>query len=408
MLKTEYESELRFIFKQTYDPSINYWVSPPANIDGSEDYLDGEDPWISFIELLVTLSFRKLTGDAARTATKAVLYSSDKESRVWMSRILGRDLKIGASYGTIERLFPKEKLIEFFGLQLCDAWNPAQEITRPMMVDWKMDGVRCLIFCDNDGNLSVMSRNGKPLFNFDLIFEELRKSDYRGYVLDGEIVGKNFNKSSSAKAKNDSSGMEDLVYYAWDILPYDEWMKGTFNDSQFLRRKLLDTFVRDRNLTRVIHLEWWMAKNHEELNALSLEASKLGKEGVIVKDPDAKYFFGRDARWAKYKPRFTDTFKIVGFYEGNGRLAGTLGGLYVEGEPREYFDFHSKYRSAAYELNFSIVKSKCGSGFDDAMRRAIWDKRDKYLGMSVELFFDSVTPDASLRFPIFRRFRNDE
>ena len=84
--------------------------------------------------------------------------------------------------------------------------------------------------------------------------------------------------------------------------------------------------------------------------------------------------------------------EIVGFEEGEGRLAGKLGAVLV------------RYK------NGNVVK--VGSGFSDELREMIWDHQDETLGKIIEVQYFEETKNAdggeSLRFPIFKDFRSDK
>lgn len=54
-----------------------------------------------------------------------------------------------------------------------------------------------------------------------------------------------------------------------------------------------------------------------------------GGEGLVVRDPDAKYEQKRSATLLKWKPQRDAEAKVVGFTEGKGRFAGQLGAMKV-------------------------------------------------------------------------------
>jgi DNA ligase-1 len=97
----------------------------------------------------------------------------------------------------------------------------------------------------------------------------------------------------------------------------------------------------------------------------------------------------------KVKKMNTVDLEIVGFEEGSGRLAGTLGAIHV------------RYKDG------NIVK--VGSGFSDELRKLIWKNawlEQTDLGKIVEIQYFEETTNAdggiSLRFPVFKDFRPDK
>ena len=77
---------------------------------------------------------------------------------------------------------------------------------------------------------------------------------------------------------------------------------------------------------------------------------------------------------------------IEGFVEGTGKHEGKLGSVIV---------------------TFDGVQVQVGSGFSDELRGQIWADQQSFLGRTVEIRYQEVTPDGSLRFPTFKCFRND-
>jgi DNA ligase-1 len=84
--------------------------------------------------------------------------------------------------------------------------------------------------------------------------------------------------------------------------------------------------------------------------------------------------------------------EVVGYEEGSGRLAGTLGAILV------------RYKDG------NIVK--VGSGFSDEMRASIRSAPSDVIGKIIECQYFEETTNAdggiSLRFPVFKDFRPDK
>ena len=59
--------------------------------------------------------------------------------------------------------------------------------------------------------------------------------------------------------------------------------------------------------------------------------TEQGYEGVVLRHPDVPYHEGRSNHLLKYKFFKEADLRIVGIIDGEGRLAGTLGSLTVEG-----------------------------------------------------------------------------
>jgi DNA ligase-1 len=105
---------------------------------------------------------------------------------------------------------------------------------------------------------------------------------------------------------------------------------------------------------------------------------------------NAEYMFKRTTALLKVKKMNTLDLEIVGYEEGSGRLAGTLGAIHV------------RYKDG------NIVK--VGSGFSDRLRAELWRARGDFLGQICEIQYFEETTNAdggiSLRFPVFKDFRD--
>jgi len=77
---------------------------------------------------------------------------------------------------------------------------------------------------------------------------------------------------------------------------------------------------------------------------------------------------------------------IDSLLEGTGKHEGKLGSVVV---------------------NFNGVDVQVGSGFSDELRTSIWNDQASHIGRMIEVRYQEVTPDGSLRFPTFVCFRND-
>jgi len=91
----------------------------------------------------------------------------------------------------------------------------------------------------------------------------------------------------------------------------------------------------------------------------------------------------------KLKYETTEDFYVVNFYEGQGRLQGSLGAIGVGKEKgRELM--------------------RVGGGFTDEERQAVWNHLTLYDGMVVEVRGKGCFESGALRHPEFVRWRRDK
>lgn len=263
-----------------------------------------------------------------------------------------------------------------------------------MIASPKLDGIRVLI----DPVLGPITRKLKPVPNVPT-HAYLSKPLF--HYLDGEImVGDTFSDVTSAIMSHD--GRPDFTYHIFDSfefpnLPYKERLASL--RSIDVRVKVLESII-------VNSLE----------DVLEAETQYLlqGYEGLMLRKPSGRYKFNRSTLneqiLLKLK-RFKDSdAEIIGFeelYKNNNKLEAnnlgyaersssqdglvpmnTLGSLVVQSED--------------FELTFKI-----GSGYDEATRQDIWNRRDKLLGKMVKVKYQDIGMKDRPRFPIFLGFRED-
>lgn len=279
----------------------------------------------------------------------------------------------------------------------------------------KLDGVRVMM----NGN-RIWTRTGKPLEDklpwLAARFNELFGPDV---VLDGEIGywkipegtdephlmrGKvmDFNKTmriigsgpEEAIRKTQENLPDQLVFCAFDIL----FMNGfTTNMPDKDRHSLLiDLFKQSWSAT-----QWepfTVVDRMPEFDDVYLQhIFSLGGEGVMLKNPEAKYQLGkRPARhWYKIKAFKTADVFITDFLPGTGKYEGQIGALIL---------------SAYDALTSSIhVVGKC-SGFTDELRQQMTNNFEQYKFKVIEVkYFGRVgIGEEGLRHPQFVRFRPDK
>ena len=152
--------------------------------------------------------------------------------------------------------------------------------------------------------------------------------------------------------------------------------------------KLLDLMCEaDINFDKLTPIERIICDaEYDEIKSLHDDFVSDGYEGAMIKDLSAPYHFGRNYSVMKLKAFHDVDLPIEGFVEGSGRHRGKLGAVVVD---------------------YNGVNVQVGSGFSDKLREQIWNDRENFTGRIIEIRYQEVTPDGSLRFPTFVCFRND-
>ena len=142
-------------------------------------------PWDEFLNLVVQLSVRQLTGHAAQDAVQNAMNRATIEQwNNWYRRILIKDMRAGFSEKTVNTVVEKtnrDYAIPVFTCQLAhDSANHETKVAGEKLIEVKLDGVRVVAIVYPTGVVSLFSRNGKSLDNFPLVEQQLsrRASDF--------------------------------------------------------------------------------------------------------------------------------------------------------------------------------------------------------------------------------------
>ena len=392
-----------------YNP---YYVYGVKKVPETTGLVDQPNPWVEFWALAEALRTRSITGHRARDRIEEVSQQFDSEE--WNNlarRVLIKDLRCGISEKTLNKVLGKtEWKIPIFSCQLAqDSTDQPKKLKGIKRLEVKLDGVRVLAVVNGDV-CTLYSRNGKEFENFPQIaefIEENRKAfqfstGFAGqYVLDGEIVGKNFQDLMKQAHRKSDARTANMVYHVFDILPLSEFREGFCNLSQHKRIDLLkrtQAYLPELGCVRVmpgIDVDLDTAEGHDVMRRFAEDSVAQGYEGIMIKSMDAPYECKRSDFWMKWKPTITVDLNIVGFEEGTGRNAGRLGAIICEGVD-----------------NDRTIRVNVGSGLSDSNRDEYWAARNELLDRVVEVEADAVTQNQdgsySLRFPRFVRFRGFE
>lgn len=377
-----------------------------------ESKLDGPGlEWDEFKNCLLKLNKREITGNQAKNAVNIMLEKSTKDEwNYFYRRILIKDLRCGLSEKTINNVarknnFPKYE-IPVFQCQLAqDSELHKKKLVGTKLLEVKLDGVRAISIIHSNGNVDMFSRNGKELLNFENIKQQLaetfeKRIENRSIVLDGELISKNFQDLMKQIYRKDNVQNNDANLYLFDFLDLTEFKSGVSNKIQEIRMiELNDWYKKNQRLlskvklldTKIVDLDTENGK--EEFKQFNNNSVIDGFEGIMIKDPKAKYECKRSSSWLKSKPVIEVSLTVKSIEEGTGKNKGRLGAISAEGK-----DNNKKF------------KISVGSGFSDMQRNEFWENKELILGQIIEIKADAITKSQdgefwSLRFPRFKTFR---
>ena len=362
--------------------------------------------WTNFVELADSLYRRKLTGHDARDAIQLAMdVATQGQWNDWYRRILIKDLRCGVSEKTVNKVLKGKTIasVPVFECMLAhDGANHEKKITGKKLLEPKLDGVRAITVVDYESKTVTMyTRNGKVLENFAHITSYLEgyiEEIGRSMVFDGEVVSHSFQDLMKQVHRKSNVQAQDARLCLFDVVPLVEFKAGKSVMGQRRRSNLLKNWANifaDSGCVEIIpqievNLDEFVGDI--EYRDYNKKMVAEGFEGIMIKDPDAKYECKRSASWLKQKPFIEVSLSITAVEEGTGRNVGKLGALVCEGED-----------------DGKLIKVNVGSGFSDSDRDSFYQSRDTLPNQVVEVRADAVTQNQdgtySLRFPRFLRFR---
>lgn len=234
----------------------------------------------------------------------------------------------------------------------------------------------------------MFARSGKLITNFEnTIAHELSKLGDGCY--DGELMGQDFISLMRQAYRKESADVSGTYLALFDFVPLSEWDSRTSiltctDRYEILLDKLADC---DADLTIITPVErMTIETDYSVIKGCHDYYVAQGYEGAMIKLLNEPYKFGRGFEVMKLKVFHDVDLQIEGLLEGTGKHAGKLGSVVV---------------------SYQGVEVQVGSGFSDELRTAIWEDKSQFIGRMIEVRYQEVTPDGSLRFPTFVCFRND-
>ncbi|MNW28095.1 DNA ligase [compost metagenome] len=385
---------LQWIFFYAYNPFMKYNIVkyPVPELKGT-----GEpklETFAKFLNLLDHLSERAITGNEAINTVTSFFETLTPDEYKWYSRTLLKDLKVGATESTANKVW--KGFIPVFDCMLAKPWEDVKKKPETVYINPKLDGYRAVNLVSKDALVEMFTRNGKPILGFDDILKDL--SQLPGdRMYDAEIIGKDsaFNDMQKLMFKK-GVGQKQGTLMIFDSITLDEFSAGVSETPIAERITFLEQVLgkpdepKYENL-RMVPFFGPIPYNDPRVDELYSLFTMQGYEGIMVKDASSLYVCKRSPAWAKIKPTETYDLEIIGYEEGEGKHSGKLGSFIV-----------------SYYGN----RVNVGSGFNDNQRVDYWLIRNQLVGKVIEIEAQEATENQkggrSLRFPIFKKIRLDK
>ena len=397
-------TEIHNLLFYTYNPYYQYYVSS-KNLEKRKDLNNWDhDPSTSLFDLLDMLRNREITGHAAISAANNWLNNNENLRDIFYL-ILEKNLKIRASVKLINRAIPN--LIPTFSVALAEKFDVS--LIEKQKIDFKedtwyvsrkLDGVRCLVFIDEDGNTEVRSRSGKSIDTLTNLEDQLKATGLRSVVFDGEICKTDINDNEDFQGVMKEIGrkkyqMLDYKYFAFDLLSFEEFYSGK-SESLFSDRylSLKDSISTCSNVTA---LAQGIINSYENLSNIQANIPDSW-EGLMIRK-NSTYKGKRSKDVYKVKKFYDDEYKVIDITTGPFR--------YVS----DSIEVEENMLSAVIVMHKGY-RVNVGSGFTIQQRKHFYDYPENILNklITVQYFEESQNKQGefSLRFPVVKMIHGDK
>ena len=351
--------------------------------------------WNSIWQMFEDLGKANINNDLILKISNTVGYFSDEKIQDLLIRILLKDLRCNINVKTINKVF--KNLIPQHEIMLASKFEG--KLKGKVSMSLKLDGIRCSVLIDEDGNLKYLSRQGQEIKGLNEISKEFKKLGLKGYFVDGELIRKNIynlpsddNFRLTTKIVNSKSNNKvGLEFVIFDMTPIKNYYEGICKTPYIERLDMMEQLIDESDLIKLVP-KFGITDDIEYIYEVLDIVINNGEEGLILNTLNGVYGFGKRSKdILKVKKMHTIDIKCLRIEEGEGKYKGKVGKIICN------------YKG--YELGV-------GSGFNDEEREYYFNNPDEIIGHIIEVqYFEeskNSNGELSLRFPIFKFVRNDK
>ena len=281
------------------------------------------------------------------------------------------------------------------GIQLCYPFEEKRLLTwqPPYVVQPKLDGERCRALL-NCGQVVMLSSEENIITSVPKIHSDLVKLSIRlgkPIELDGELFreGMDFEEIHSVVGRtvNLNPDHVHIKFNVFDIIN---------EDIQAVRVKQL-TEISGIFPETVVMVPSKIAFTVEDVKRVYDLYINLGYEGIIVRHFSSNYIRRRSIFVMKFKPKKKDIYPIIGFVEGQGKYAGTIGAIVCETDGDQFevgsFSLTDEERNELWNKRFELTNFNCKVGYQHR-----WKSGKPKSGVFIELA--EKTPEVKFNNPL--------
>ena len=390
---------LQMIFNYTYNPYKKYNVTS-KNCKKNSDLLGHANTYGSIFTILNDLANRVSTGhNAIANVNRFILENIQHEKLIY--NIIDRDLKMGASTSSINKVIPG--CIPTFKVALANPYNVKRVDFKSG--DWygsrKLDGVRCI--CRKENNIvTFFSRSGKEFLTLGNLENEILKIP-GNFILDGEIcmVDKDGNEDFQGimkQIRKKDHQIDNPKFFVFDYLTLEQFDNQTGITPLTFRLELgKNSLPENINSDMLEFLPQEQLTTEEQFTEMAKDAEEAGFEGIMVRK-NVGYEGKRSHNLLKVKKFHDAEYTVLG--TTNAFIRWTENGKQVERECLSNITIEHKG-----------CKVNVGSGFSKEQREMYFESPQDIIGKTVTIQYFEETKNQnggfSLRFPVLKHVYAD-
>jgi len=405
IIKQNWTSELAYVFDVCFNPFV---TTKLHKLNFSEDPSDsfGLD---NFKELVEKLKSAPAANNSIRLEANQMVNtritddSDDADLRKILMKVLTKRMNVGVGAKLINKAIGREVIPDPSVMLATDDQDSLLSWDK-IYCEEKYDGVR-VIAIYKEGGFSYFTRafnelDADKLHKITFSLKQIMNfSGLKGsWFFDGELTDHN-RKSVSGKVTQILKGTatdnigDSIIFNVFDLEEYDTLRAGVGILPYSVRRQTLESAMKNVEENEPVKLAtMWELEDPSQIASVYQKIVDAGGEGVICKN-DHLYECKRSKSWVKFKEVNECDLVIRGWYAGEGKREGFIGGL------------------VCTDLS-ETLHVKIGSGFTDEDLKALSANPDALRGKICAVQYNVTITDKfdnrSLFLPRFVEIRNDK
>lgn len=405
IIKQNWTPELAYVF----DVCFNSFVTTKLHKLNFSDEPNDSFGLDNFRDLVEKLKSAPAANNSIRLEanqmvnTRITEDSDDSDLRKILMKVLTKRMNVGIGAKLINKAIGKEVIPDPSVMLATDDQDSLLNWDK-IYCEEKYDGVR-VIAIYKEGDFSYFTRafnelDAGKLHSITFSLKQIMNfSGLKGsWFFDGELTDHN-RKSVSGKVTQILKGTasdnigDSIIFNVFDLEEYDTLRAGVGILPYSVRRQTLESVMRNVEDSEPVKLAtMWELDDPSQIASVYQKIVDAGGEGVICKN-DHLYECKRSKSWVKFKEVNECDLVIKGWYPGEGKREGFIGGLICT------------------DLS-ETLNVKVGSGFTDEDLKALSVNPDALLGKICSVQYNVTITDKfdnrSLFLPRFVEIRSDK